>query len=265
MPLAQSAPVVTTKLLAEPPATLALLVPLLLKDLSSPPTVPLAKKDGLPDMPVLLNAPSALMVATKSTEPLALLVTLDLLPLTTPREKRNAEPALKDLLPSTLVLPTVPSAPSEPTKPVELLAILALKVLTLTLKALLNASHAFLEPTVMLKEMLVLLNAKLALPDITLLSPDKALAKDALLVLMKRTELPALTALQEVTLLLEPLNASSAPLVQLPTIMVPPSARSAPLTLMKRAELNVLLAKLVISLMMEPPLASPEPTRFISK
>jgi hypothetical protein len=243
----------------EPPVTLALLVLLLLKDLSFPLIVLPVKKDGLLDMPELLNAPSALIIPMKSTEPLASLVTLDLLLSITLREKKNAEPALKDLLLKPLILLAVPSALLEPMKPVELLVILALQVLIPTLKDQLNASHAFLEPTVILKEMLVLFNAKLVTLATIPLSPDKVLAKDALLVLMKRTELPALTALLEATLLLEPLNVSSVLLVLLLTTMVPLCARSAPLTPMKRAELNVLLAKLVISLMMEPPLASPEP------
>ena len=215
----------------EPLVMLALLVPLLSKDLSSPPTVLPVKKDGLPDTQELPNAPSALKVAMKPTELLVSLVMLDLLLSITPREKRNAESVLKDLLPSTLDLLTAPSALLELTKLAEPLAILALQVLTLMSKVQLNASHAFLELTVTSQETLVPLNAKLAIQDIILLFLDKPLAKDAPLVLMKRTELLALTALQEATLLPEPLNVPSAPLVPLLTTTVPPSARSAPLTL----------------------------------
>ena len=63
MPLAPSALLDTLNLL-EPLAMPALLVLLLSKDLSNPPTVLLAKKDGLLDTQELLNAPSALMAAT---------------------------------------------------------------------------------------------------------------------------------------------------------------------------------------------------------
>jgi len=63
VPLAPSALVVTLSP-TEPLAMPALLVLLLLKDLSNPPTVLLAKKDGLPDTQELLNAPSVLTVAT---------------------------------------------------------------------------------------------------------------------------------------------------------------------------------------------------------
>jgi len=66
--------------------------------------------------------------------------------------------------------------------------------------------------------------------------------------------LAALTALLEVSLLLEPLNALFAPLVLLLLTLVLLSARSVPLTLMKREELNVLLAPLANGLMMVLPL-----------
>jgi len=66
--------------------------------------------------------------------------------------------------------------------------------------------------------------------------------------------LAALTALLEVSPLLEPLNALFAPLVLLLLTLVLLSARSVPLTLMKREELNVLLAPLANGLMMVLPL-----------
>jgi len=212
----------------EPSAMPALLVLLLLKDLSSPLTVLLAKKDGSLDMQELLNAQSALMVPTKSTEPPAFLVTLDQLLSSTIREKRNAEPALKDL---SLLIPqllTVPSVQWEPSKSIDNPVILAPEVLTLIMKLPLNASHALLELMVTLKELSVPVHAKLALLATLLPSQDKLPARDAPQELMKETETAVWTALQEVSLLLAPLNVPSAPLVQLLTMTVPLSARSVP-------------------------------------
>jgi len=168
--------VVTTKLPTELHVLLAPLVLHPLKDPSNFLNVLLAKKASSLNTLELLTALSALTELTNKEEPLVFPVTLDFLLSSSPTEPRDAEPALKALLPDILELLTALNALPEPTNPAEPPVTTALQVLTTMLKVVLNASLALPVPMVISPAVSVLPNARPALLVTTLLSPDKPLA-----------------------------------------------------------------------------------------